>query len=121
LSASHRAGFATQATPNLSVHPLAVKLQPGDDLVDHLALGARREACQIEFGTGKLLPSPCRRGSVQRLPKVCSHHIVFVGLIGDHKIRGADPGKAMPEIEVDARRFLASTFSQAFSPPMALQ
>jgi len=32
---------------------LAVELQPVDDLVDHLGLGAHREACQIEFGAGK--------------------------------------------------------------------
>ena len=32
---------------------LAVELQPVDDLVNHLALGAHREACQIELGAGK--------------------------------------------------------------------
>jgi len=32
---------------------LAVKLQPVDDLVNHLALGAHREANQIELGAGK--------------------------------------------------------------------
>jgi hypothetical protein len=66
---------------------LAVELQPVDDLVNHRALGAHREPNQIELGAGKSAssPYPCRRGSVQRLLKVCSHHIVFVSLIGDHK------------------------------------
>jgi hypothetical protein len=45
--------------------------------------------------------TPRRRRSVNGLPKVRSHHIVFISLIGDHKIRGADPGKAVPEIEID--------------------
>jgi len=33
-----------------TLNPLAVKLQPVDDLVDHLALGAHGKADQIEFG-----------------------------------------------------------------------
>jgi hypothetical protein len=45
--------------------------------------------------------TPRRRRSVNGLPKVRSHHIVFISLIDDHKIRGADPGKAVPEIEID--------------------
>jgi hypothetical protein len=31
-----------------------VKLQPVDDLVDHLALGAHREPDETELGAGKL-------------------------------------------------------------------
>ena len=35
---------------SLSLHTLAVKLQPVDDLVGHLALGAHREPDKIEPG-----------------------------------------------------------------------
>jgi hypothetical protein len=88
---------------------LAVELQPVDDLVGRLVLGAHREPDQIMRGARgpevSFAPCPFRRRSVQRISKVCSHDIVFVGLIGDHKIRGADPGKTVPEIRLatDAR------------------
>ena len=43
-------GGRPPAAQSLSVPALAVKLQPVDDLVDHLALGAHGEPNQIELG-----------------------------------------------------------------------
>jgi hypothetical protein len=45
----------------LSRKGLAVKFQPVGDLVDHLALGTRREAYQIELGALDKSPAPQRR------------------------------------------------------------
>src|SRR5207249_2468612 len=42
-------GFRMPDALNLPDHALAVKLQPVDDLVDHLALGAHREPDQVEL------------------------------------------------------------------------